>query len=221
MVSFKNTTVQVLCVLRVISTQFLQAEGDIQILDDVFLDTWSRAKIVDEFDDSELRRTVVYPVESADEYMVDEIYLMREIVKPIPNIPQTKEVCTTYPALRFYTLSLEPINKRPMIPLISVSFNFKKEGEDDLKILNIPFFDRSTASDTDLFQLSTFSGKIESPTSLALKNKNTKKLINAFLAADEVRIKAEMDSSFIGDQTTNWVFNMKADLSDFKAKWIG
>ena len=215
-----TTRFKFLCLCFVLLTGFLHAEGEIEFLDDTdSYDAWVRAKQVDTFDDTELHRQMIYFVESVDGG-INTMQLRRETALPGDEIIDNKFTeCQTYMTFMISTASLEQKVKQPMSSPITVSFNFKKEDKDDEKILNIPFYDRSTADMESSFFISMFSGTLKDITSKKKQRDTMKKLLTAFTESYEVRAKVNFDSSFMVDQSVNYVFNLKADLTGFQEKW--
>ena len=203
--------------LCILATGLAYSEGEIEFVDEPMWDSWYRARIVDAFDDSELRRTIVFITDNDSADTVDEFYLMREEAAIHEDEEST---CYTGMKFSFSTMSLQTKAKRTNAdkPPISVSFNFKKEDRDDVKVLDIPFYRTVEGSDYQFVLASVLEN--ESKEMKKSRIENTKKIVNALVDSDEVRMRVELDSQFMVNQATDYVFNMKStSLGTLKDKW--
>lgn len=183
--------------------------NDIKFLDPQLFETWSRLHVIDPFDDSEIGRGIGYISKNSENVSVlraeqeNQCFSSMIISFPSSRLSTTQSMkrsqATT--SSMFEGTILEDDSEKP--DPIKVSFNFKKEGEEDVKMMDLTFED----SEADELFSERISLKFPGE---SWTDPQQKKLFTAFQNADEVRVK----SSVYG-----YTFNLKITMTDYKEYW--
>ena len=167
--------------------------GETVFLDEEEQGVWVRGKRVDPFDDSESYRFVRFEKEK---YTLDVVvYLERCTSLFVISLPQSE--LTPHESEQRADVSDQSYFREEMDP-IYVSFNFKHSEREDLKLLDLQYFDLNLVE--------------ERKGDLILTDPTPKhsQVIDEMLKAHEIRIKTI---------AFEHLFNLKADLRTFKEKY--
>lgn len=117
--------------------------NDIKFLDPQLYETWSRLQVIDPFDDSEIGRGIGYISKNSENFSVlraepeNQCYSQLIVSFPSSRISTTQSMKRSQAAISamFEGTILEDDSEKP--DPIKVTFNFKKEGEENVNMMDL------------------------------------------------------------------------------------